>query len=101
MLKMKKIALYTRVSTEDQAREGFSLDAQQEKRWDKKTVSRMLSNPVYCGLMEWEDVIVPGSHRAVTCREDFNRVQRLKRQRARRKGANFVLTSDLQKKSLH
>ena len=39
---IKKIAIYTRVSTEDQARDGFSLDSQMD---------RLRS---YCKAREWE-----------------------------------------------
>lgn len=65
--------------------------------WDKKTVSRILSNPVYCGLLEWEDIVVPGEHRAVVPRELFNEVQQEKHCRARRKGTNFCDTQRPQK----
>jgi len=65
--------------------------------WDKKTVSRILSNPVYCGLQQWEEILVPGGQRAVVSRETFNEVQREKHRRARRKGTNFVVSSDLDK----
>ncbi|MGC9308920.1 MAG: recombinase family protein, partial [Thermoplasmatota archaeon] len=43
-----------------------------QAKWDKKTISRILSNPVYCGLLEWEDILVPGEHRQVVSRETFN-----------------------------
>lgn len=65
--------------------------------WDKKTVSRILSNPVYCGLQQWEDILVPGEQLAAVSRETFNEVQREKHRRARRKGTNFVVSSDLNK----
>ncbi|MFO8133378.1 MAG: recombinase family protein [Thermoplasmatota archaeon] len=68
--------------------------------WDKKTVSRILSNPVYCGLLEWKEIVVPGEHRAVVPRELFNEVQREKHRRARRKGSNFVIRSNLKKSIL-
>ncbi|RLF63035.1 MAG: recombinase family protein, partial [Thermoplasmata archaeon] len=41
---MKRVAIYTRVSTEDQAKEGFSLDAQMEKL------------RAYCSARGWEIV---------------------------------------------
>ena len=69
-------------------------------KWDKKTISRILSNPVYCGLLEWEDILVPGEHRQVVSRETFNAVQREKHRRARRKGSNFTVTGKLEKKVL-
>ena len=69
-------------------------------RWDKKTVARILSNPIYCGLVEWEDIIVPGGHHAVISVEEFNTAQKLKHRRARRKGKNFVIGKSLEKKIL-
>jgi site-specific DNA recombinase len=68
--------------------------------WDKKTVSRILSNPIYCGLVEWEDIIVPGDHHAVISVEEFNRTQKLKHGKARRKGKNFVIGKSLGKEIL-
>ncbi len=62
-------------------------------KWNKKTVSRILSNPIYCGLIEWEDIISPGKHKGVVSMEEFNKVQRIKHRRARRKGENFVINN--------
>jgi len=60
-------------------------------KWDRKTVSRILSNPVYCGLMEWEDFLFDGGHEAIISIDEFNRVQRRKAERAKRKGKIFVI----------
>ncbi|MBC7080642.1 MAG: recombinase family protein [Thermoplasmatales archaeon] len=60
-------------------------------KWDKKTVSRILSNPVYCGLVEWDDILFPGEHEKIVDIEDFNLVQILKAKKARRKGKIFVI----------
>ena len=60
-------------------------------RWDRKTVSRILSNPVYCGLMEWEDFLFEGGHDALVSIDEFNRVQRRKAERAKRRGKIFVI----------
>ena len=80
--------------------ETSTIETKKGKNWDKKTVSRILSNPVYCGLVEWEDIIVPGAHPTSITREKFNMVQQAKRNRARRKGVNFIITSDLKKNSI-
>lgn len=60
-------------------------------KWDKKTVSRILSNPVYCGLIEWDDILFSGGHEKVVEIEDFNRIQILKAKKAKRKGKIFVI----------
>jgi len=62
-------------------------------KWDKKTVSRILSNPIYCGLIEWEDIIVPGEHERIITVKEFNEVQKIKYRRAHRKGRNFVISN--------
>ena len=80
--------------------ENKGIDTKKGKRWDKKTISRMLSNPVYCGLIEWDDIIVPGLHSSAITRKTFNSMQRTNRHRARRKGTNFIITADLQKVNL-
>ncbi len=70
------------------------------KRWDKKTVSRILSNPLYCGLIEWDGIISPGMHKKAVGKEKFNAVQKMKFSKARRKGKNFLITGDLKKEFL-
>ena len=60
-------------------------------KWDRKTVSRILSNPIYCGLIEWEDIIFEGSHKGIISIEEFNKVQFLKATRAKRKGKIFII----------
>jgi len=60
-------------------------------KWDKKTLSRILSNPVYCGLIEWEEILFEGNHEAIISIEEFNKVQRLKQEKARRKGKIFII----------
>lgn len=68
-----------------------------DKKWDKKTVSRILSNPVYCGFIEWDGIIAPGNHKKVVSIEEFNEVQKIKYERARRKGKIFVIVDGLKK----
>lgn len=60
-------------------------------KWDRKTISRILSNPVYCGLIEWENFIFEGEHKAIVSIEEFNKVQVRKASRAKRKGKIFVI----------
>lgn len=60
-------------------------------KWDKKTISRILSNPVYCGLVEWEDILFKGNHETIISIEEFNKVQLMKAEKARRKGKIFII----------
>ncbi len=60
-------------------------------KWDKKTLSRILSNPVYCGLIEWEEILFEGNHEVIISIEEFNKVQRLKQKKSRRKGKIFII----------
>ncbi len=60
-------------------------------KWDRKTVSRILSNPVYCGLIEWENFIFDGGHEAIVSIEEFNEVQMLKAKKAKRRGKLFII----------
>lgn len=69
-------------------------------KWNKKTVSRILSNPIYCGLIEWEDIIARGNHSSIISIEEFNKIQKMKYERARRKGKSFVINNSLKKESL-
>lgn len=62
-------------------------------KWNKKTVARILSNPVYCGYIEWEDILFKGEHDAIISIEEFNEVQKLKFQKAKRKGKLFIINN--------
>lgn len=43
--------------------------------WDPKTVSRILSNPIYCGYLKWEDVIYPSNLASIIDEKIFKEVQ--------------------------
>lgn len=66
-------------------------------KWNKKTVARILSNPIYCGLGEWEDILFPAEHEKVVSIEEFNRVQELKAKKAKRKGNVFIIDNMIKK----
>ena len=59
--------------------------------WGKKTVARILSNPIYCGYIEWDDILFKGEHQAIVSIEEFNEVQKLKWKKAKRKGRIFII----------
>lgn len=52
-------------------------------KWSRKTISRMLVNPVYVGLLRWEDEIYLGDHKGIIDKRKFLRVlsRRAKRKR--------------------
>ncbi|MCD6170924.1 MAG: recombinase family protein [Thermoplasmata archaeon] len=60
-------------------------------KWNKKTVARILSNPIYCGYIEWEEILFKGSHAAIVGIDEFNEVQKLKHKKAKKKGKIFVI----------
>jgi len=43
--------------------------------WSARTVGKILKNPVYCGFLEWEDIVFKGEHEAIIKVYDFNEVQ--------------------------
>jgi len=43
--------------------------------WAKKTISRILKNPLYCGYLRWEEYIYKSEHKPIIKIEDFNEVQ--------------------------
>jgi DNA invertase Pin-like site-specific DNA recombinase len=45
--------------------------------WSARTVGKILRNPVYCGYLEWEDIVFKGDHEAIIEITDFNRVQEI------------------------
>lgn len=90
-----RAALYARVSTEDQAREGFSLDAQLEKL------------RAYCQAREWtaaasyvddgfsgRDAKRPAYRRMMEERDDWDTILVLKMDRIHRNSKNFMVMMD-------
>ena len=43
--------------------------------WAKKTISKILKNPVYCGYLHWEDFINKSEHEKIINESDFNQIQ--------------------------
>lgn len=43
--------------------------------WDKRKVSNMLKNPVYCGLIDWNGIIKQGKHEAIIDKNTFLKAQ--------------------------
>jgi len=43
--------------------------------WAKKTISKILKNPLYCGYLRWQEYIYKSSHNPIVKIEEFNEVQ--------------------------
>ena len=43
--------------------------------WAKKTISKILKNPLYCGYLRWDGYIYKSEHRPIITEEIFNEVQ--------------------------
>ena len=43
--------------------------------WSARTVGKIFKNPIYCGYMEWEDIVFKGEHQAIIPVDEFNEVQ--------------------------
>jgi site-specific DNA recombinase len=90
-VQLVRVALYTRVSTEDQAKEGFSLEAQRDRL------------EAYCRARDWEiaesyrddghsgrTVRRPAYHRMMEERERWDTILVLKMDRIHRNSRNFM-----------
>ena len=45
--------------------------------WAKKTISKILKNPIYCGYLHWEQYINKSDHEKIISEADFNDIQNL------------------------
>jgi DNA invertase Pin-like site-specific DNA recombinase len=61
-----------------------------KRHWEKKTISRILSNPMNCGYLHWEEIIYKGDFEPIIDPETFNTVQGL----MKRKGFFFILNDE-------
>ena len=46
-------------------------------RWAKQTISGILKNPLYCGFIQWEEILKKGEHDSIVDTMIFNKVQQL------------------------
>ena len=49
--------------------------------WAKKTISKILKNPTYCGYLHWEDFINKSDHEKIIDESDFDKIQNIIAQR--------------------
>ncbi len=65
----------TTAIAEEMEERGFS--TKRKGCWSARTIGKILKNPVYCGYMEWEDILFKGQHESLILIEGFNRVQEM------------------------
>jgi site-specific DNA recombinase len=52
-----------------------NIPTKKDKKWAKKTISKILKNPIYCGYLRWDKYIYKSGHRPIIDIETFNEVQ--------------------------
>jgi DNA invertase Pin-like site-specific DNA recombinase len=48
------------------------------RSWSKQTISKILKNPIYCGVKHWQDILHEGSHNGIIDIQTFNRIQQIR-----------------------
>ena len=43
--------------------------------WAKKTISKILKNPLYCGYLHWQEYVYKSEHKPIVDVDDFNLIQ--------------------------
>ena len=61
----------------------WGISTKRGKRWGKQTVSKILKNPIYCGIKHWEDILHNGNHSKIIDVPTFNKIQQLRVSRIR------------------
>jgi site-specific DNA recombinase len=77
-------AQYLDGATANQIATGLELDdvpTKQGGRWARQTVTKILQNPVYIGLLKWEEHVYPGDHPAILDTETFEAAARRRNRR--------------------
>lgn len=41
------------------------------KKWKKQTVAKILSNPIYCGYLKWNNLLVKSTHKPIITEEEY------------------------------
>lgn len=59
--------------------------------WAKRTISKILKNPLYYGAVKWDGIITSGSHEALIDEKIYKDVQKMINKR--RLGSNLVVSS--------
>ncbi|WP_432408450.1 recombinase family protein [Wukongibacter sp. M2B1] len=61
--------------------------------WKGRSISRILSNPIYIGMVHYKDDIFRGNHKAIISEKEFNNIQEIikSRSRPRRTNSKYLL----------
>jgi len=57
--------------------------------WAKKTISKILKNPIYCGYTRWEDYINKSDHDKIIEKKEFNEIQKIIKKKRGRPAKKF------------
>lgn len=60
-------------------------------KWARQTIAKILTNPVYCGWLRWEDQVYPGEHEPVLGVDTYNEAQRRRAGQTRNGAEAFQL----------
>jgi DNA invertase Pin-like site-specific DNA recombinase len=71
-MSMQKIAEYLNVQ---------KVPTKQKKTWGSETISKILKNPLYCGIFHWEDIEHPNSYPSIIDEKTFQQVQNLRKRK--------------------
>jgi len=44
------------------------------KLWKKQTVAKILKNPLYCGYLKWDGLIIKGNHKPIVSEKEYEEV---------------------------
>jgi DNA invertase Pin-like site-specific DNA recombinase len=62
--------------------------------WAKKTISKILKNPTYCGYLHWEKYINKSDHDPIITEIDFNKIQNIIKKRGGWPAKTFKLSTN-------
>ena len=51
------------------------IPTKKERIWAKKTISKILKNPLYCGYLHWQEYVYKSDHKPIVEIADFNKIQ--------------------------
>ena len=58
-----------------------NIPTKQNKTWGSETISKILKNPLYCGIFHWEEIEHPDSYPSIIDEKTFQQVQELRKQK--------------------
>lgn len=64
----------------------LNIPSKKGRNWKKGTVWKILSNPLYCGYIKWDKLMIKAHHEPVISIDEFNFIQELRKSRQRCSG---------------